>query len=119
MINAEVNITKNVIGYEVSYALNEKSGSVKKKLNVRTLKNDEIKQNQRFEVSSDITSTPRIYTVMIFCILTPSISKRCPIAVATAITATVFMQSDRMCFFHEGFSLRVRLSPAGSVSGIM
>ena len=59
-MKAVQNNTIKVIGYEESYALSEKNGSVKKKLNARTLIIDEIRQNQRFEIRSESTSTPKI-----------------------------------------------------------
>ncbi len=60
-----------VTGYPVSYAVREKRGWVNKKLKINTLAAEETRLYIWWEVAMEVSSTPRIYTMIMFASVKP------------------------------------------------
>lgn len=79
----------------MSYATKVNLGTVKKKLNTKTLTIEEIKLYILALVTMEVTSTPKMYTVIIFASVNPSFEKAKPISVAKSRISTLFAVSSK------------------------
>ena len=105
VINAAINIIRNVAGYPESNARSVKCDSVKKKLNIRTLNTDLTKLYIRWIVTIAVNKTPNIYTVIVLASLNPTALNIKPKSVAAISIITLFMRSDGTNFIFS-FALR-------------